>query len=176
MDPGTLARLERAANSVEIRELHSRYCRGIDRGDFDLVLSCYHEDATEEHAGFHGAAREFYGIVKSKLVNDLTAFHVTNVSVELSGDRHALGEAYYLAIVRGGGGPIDTFMSGRYLDRFERRDGVWRIAHRVATSDWWALVPRNQLPVPDGMEEKLIKGRRGLNDPYYAVRRSILGN
>jgi len=64
-------------------------------------------------------------------------------------------------------------MSGRYVDRFERRGAEWRIAHRVAISDWWSLVPRNHLPVPDGMEDKLIRGRQDRSDPYFEMRAKV---
>jgi hypothetical protein len=29
-----------------------------------------------------------------------------------------------------------AILSGRYLDRFERRDGEWRFTERIATSLW----------------------------------------
>jgi hypothetical protein len=32
--------------------------------------------------------------------------------------------------------PMDFFVGGRYLDRFERRDGAWRIVERVGMTDW----------------------------------------
>jgi hypothetical protein len=31
--------------------------------------------------------------------------------------------------------------AGRYLDRFERRNGEWKIAHRQACYDWNSSVP-----------------------------------
>ena len=34
-----------------IREVLSRYARAIDRGDGELLRTCYHPDAVEEHAG-----------------------------------------------------------------------------------------------------------------------------
>jgi hypothetical protein len=36
-----------------------------------------------------------------------------------------------------GAGERDTCIGGRYLDRFERRDGEWRIAERVMLYDWF---------------------------------------
>lgn len=172
-----LSRLERAADMVEIRNILTRYCHGIDRRDFDVVLSCYHADATKDHGDYRGiTACEFYPIVQSEFSDDLTAFHITNMSVEFADEDTALVEAYYFAIVRPGDGTIDTFMSGRYIDRFERRNNQWRIAHRVTTSDWWALVPRNQLHIPGGLEEKFIKGTRGLDDPYFSAHAAIFGS
>ena len=48
MDP----RLSRLLDRNEIEEVVLRYCRGIDRRDFDLVRSCYHPDATDRHGSF----------------------------------------------------------------------------------------------------------------------------
>ena len=42
---GTDARLARLADRLEIRDVVYRYCRGIDRREYDLVRSCYHHDA-----------------------------------------------------------------------------------------------------------------------------------
>ena len=33
----------------EIRELLTRYCRGVDRMDAELIASAYHPDAIDEH-------------------------------------------------------------------------------------------------------------------------------
>jgi hypothetical protein len=34
------------------------------------------------------------------------------------------------------GTETDLFIGGRYVDRLERRDGVWKIARRVGIHDW----------------------------------------
>ena len=52
----------------------------------------------------------------------------------------------------------------RYVDRFERRDGEWRIAHRVAVTDWSRLTaPDDWWPLPE--HHRL--GARGATDPIY---------
>src|SRR4051794_32952980 len=55
-DAGELAWLvdERAIRTVLLR-----YCRGIDRMDRELVRSCYHDDAVDDHGTFRGTADEF---------------------------------------------------------------------------------------------------------------------
>jgi hypothetical protein len=174
MSDSKLSRLERAADTLEIREVLARYCRGIDRGDLDLVLSCFHEKATEDHGHFKGTVAEFYRIVITRLADRETSVHVTNLSVEFAGRDLALSEAYHVDILRER--PIDTLFSGRYLDRFERRNGEWRIAARVATADWWTRVPINSLPLHDNLDPSVLnRGKRGSDDPYYAVRASIMG-
>ncbi|WP_268959227.1 nuclear transport factor 2 family protein [Paraburkholderia elongata] len=46
-------------DKAEIREVHTRYCRGIDRMDFDLVRSCYHPDAIDRHGAYEGGVEGF---------------------------------------------------------------------------------------------------------------------
>ena len=46
--------LEELVAKQEISELLHRYCRGIDRFDRDLVRSCYHDDADDDHGIFRG--------------------------------------------------------------------------------------------------------------------------
>lgn len=60
----------------------------------------------------------------------------------IDGDR-AEGEVYVLSYYRydENGVPMIVVVGGRYLDKYERRDGKWGIAHRVAMEDWSAKVP-----------------------------------
>jgi len=39
-------------------------------------------------------------------------------------------------VLRRQDGSGQEFMGGRYVDRFERRAGDWRIARRVVTAEW----------------------------------------
>ncbi len=55
MDP----RLQALLDKQEIEEVVLRYCRGIDRRDFDLVRACYHPDARDHHGSFDGTVEEF---------------------------------------------------------------------------------------------------------------------
>ena len=55
---------------------------------------------------------------------------------------------------------------GRYLDRFERRNGQWRIAHRLVVVDLATLLPESNFTAsrPD-------LGQRGPTDPSFALLR-----
>jgi ketosteroid isomerase-like protein len=166
------SRLERAADIVEIRDALSRYCYGFDRGDVDLAASAYHEDATEAHGPFKGRALDFLSQMAPILRSfEVSVRHITNLRVELDGDT-AWTEAAFIAFVREGGSQVDDIGSGRYLDRFERRRGEWRIAARLAVIDWWRREPRNDLAFPPGYESILQWAGRGLGDPEV---RSVIG-
>ena len=123
-----------------IRTVVLRYCRGIDRRDLELVRDCYHPDATDDHGGaFTGTRDELVAWLSGVLERyDGTMHTVTNQLVEVDGDAadcESYGVAYHW------GTPADdprrNFTTGyRCLDRFERRDGVWRIASRRVVLEW----------------------------------------
>jgi hypothetical protein len=65
----------------------------------------------------------------------------------------------------------DLFVSGRYVDRYERRDGTWKIAYRSELADW---VSDN--PSTDGFldDTPMVVGSRKPDDRLYdreAMRR-----
>ena len=43
------AALQMLIDEAAIKKVHLRYCRGIDRMDWDLIRSCYHPDAIDDH-------------------------------------------------------------------------------------------------------------------------------
>lgn len=165
-------RLARAADCQEIRDCLMRYCRGIDRGDIDILRSAYHDDATEDHGPFHGPVAEFFPFVLQILEKVEVCLHMlTNVHVELAGDS-ALSEAYFIAIQREKGDDFEDHIAGRYLDRFARRDGEWRIAHRLVMLDWSRREPFNG-PSPYAPLASFPLSRRDKDDPLYGLQRRL---
>ena len=161
-------RMQALLDKQEIREVVLRYCRGIDRMDRDLVRSCYHADATDEHGSFRGGVEAYLDFAWKLLPRyDATMHFVGNVLVELQGDR-ARSEAYCIAHHRGESGePAHNLATGcRYVDDFERReDRVWRIARRVVTTEWIRHdIPEVRFPI----KENLRTGKRDRNDVVYA--------
>ena len=145
LDERNLARLQQLADQQEIRDVVYRYCRGIDRRDFDLVRSCYHADATDDHGDFRGGIDEFIAYVQRTIVRfERTMHFVGNVLIEPVGDS-ARAESYAVAYHRiaasrsqgGRNRPARDFITGfRYVDDFDRRSGEWRIATRVVAAEW----------------------------------------
>ena len=160
------ARLEELLAKQEIEEVVLRYCRGIDRMDPDLVRSCYHPDATDEHGSFSGGVEDYIAFAWKLLPRyDVTMHFVGNLLIEVEEDV-ARSEAYCIAHHRKVGGPPPSNLATgcRYIDRFERRDGVWRIAKRVVTTEWIRHdIPEVQFPI----KENLRTGRRDRTDPVY---------
>jgi hypothetical protein len=153
-----------------IQDVTLRYCRGVDRLDMELVRSCYHPDGVDHHTGFSGPRDAYVAWVETALRRFAGTMHIVgNHLCDLDGDR-AFAETYGTA--HHWGAPADdprrNFVSGfRYVDRFERRGGVWRIAERfavrvgpraIAPGEW--LAREGEGPI----------GRRDRDDPVYAIR------
>ncbi len=123
----------------EILAVLARYARGVDRADGELLASCYHPDAIEEHGStYSGPAAEYIAgaMERLKLMGPL-AHYLCSTHIDFDGDV-AWVETYVLTFARmaGDGGDTDTLTGGRLCDRFERRNGDWLIAHRRMTFDW----------------------------------------
>ena len=120
-------------------ELVYRLARAVDRCDDALLRSLFHPDATDDHGVFHGTASDFADWVMPVLEGMRRTQHmIGNVLIVVEGDR-ALGESYFIAhhhLPQESGPDVFMVAAGRYLDRFERREGAWRIAHRQAAYDW----------------------------------------
>ena len=138
---------ERPVSEAALRELLDRqaildcihrYTRGMDRHDKELVLSAYHPDAIDDHGLYCGVAKDFVDWACWFHDQNQTLHHhyVTNHSVELDGDT-AHAETYWLfvGVNKDGGHPL-TMSGGRYIDRFERRNGKWGIAARSCLIEW----------------------------------------
>jgi ketosteroid isomerase-like protein len=158
VDPGTIDELERKLRAVmdkqEIHEVLMRYCRGIDRCDEALVLSAFHEDATDNHTGpVEMVAERVPRVIEmARTTVKGTSHNLCNELVELDGDvAHA--ESYLLAYhrIEHEGRELDWILGARYLDRLERRAGEWRIAHRTVVNDWQRFDDVG--PLPRGLKE-----------------------
>jgi SnoaL-like domain len=161
--------IEALRSEAAIRTVVLRYCRAIDRRDFDLLRECYHPDATDEHGSFSGTVDEYIEWVRALLTKySMTMHFVGNVLVELDGPAAARVETYGIATHRGDPmQPTQNLTTGfRFIDRFERRspsgggDGAadWRIARRVATTEW------SRVEDPGSWWEPPASFRRGSHD------------
>src|SRR5207249_6464939 len=90
-----------------------------------------------------------------------------NHTCDLDGDV-AHTETYYMFVgMNREGEPLVT-SGGRYIDRFERRDGRWAIAARVCVRDWAPLPER-----PDFDDPSTLTAIRAVLPP--AVREFMAG-
>jgi hypothetical protein len=156
------------AAQQEIRDVLARYTRGIDRMDRELVLSCYHPGAYDDHGEFQGTVEEFADWVERVLSYFERTMHFLGQQlVEVEGDR-AHSETYCVAYHRraadGDTAAYDLWMGLRYVDVLERRDGDWRIASRRCVFDW---TRRDDVTGEWSFPPQALRGSRDRNDPVY---------
>lgn len=117
-----------------------RYCHGVDRLDPDVMRSAYWPDATDDHGNFVGNAHEFVDHCMVAHLRWRSTMHcVLNHLVEVDDETTARGEIYNVTYLfrppDDEGNEVVDIWWGRYLDRYECRDGEWRIAERVCVNE-----------------------------------------
>jgi hypothetical protein len=177
--------LQRLADRIDIQDALHRYARGIDRRNWDFLASAFHPGAQIHQGDFNGPIEQMIENVKARhAAIEQSAHLMTNILIEFDGPDGAVVETYYLAYLRndglpaimrsaliGGGAPeagaIDMRSLGRYIDRFERRDGHWRIARRVCIAE-----TLSGTAVPDGnpLSANWAMASRNPDDPLWAMR------
>jgi hypothetical protein len=160
MDPTAVAA------HIEIQQVLYRYCRAVDRGDVALLESVYHQGAIDNHGAFKGTGAEFAAMLVPAMDASprVGQHHITNMLIELHG-AVAEVESYFLAlhpVADGSHIPV----TGRYLDRFEHREGRWAIAERTVVIDWSS----QPIPwTPWGSQGDYPQGGRRDRDPSHRV-------
>jgi SnoaL-like domain len=167
--------VRRLFDRTEIEQLSGWYMRGLDRRDPELLASVFHDDATTHYGAFTGGPAEFVTMAMGALVNHEVNQHFLGQinlwfgSEEADGPvRRATGEVYFQAFHRVlGADRTDMFICGRYVDRYERRGGIWRIAHRTEVVDWARTEPTSDAYLP--ARPHLVTGRPDRADLSYRI-------
>lgn len=158
------ATIEHLVARQQIADVIYRYARGIDRMDFDLVRSCYHPDAYDDHGAFRGNVDDLIAAAKEFLARWTATQHfMGNMLIEVDGER-GRAETYAVAYHRredAEGNGKDDVMAIRYVDRFEKRNGEWKIAYRVVVNEWRRVDP---VKGARGRDTVGVWGRRDGND------------
>jgi hypothetical protein len=133
------ARLQRLEDVEAIRILLREIARGTDRFDGDLLAASIHADAVLDMGGaspMSGAA--FAAALKPPAAPRPGRMHIiTNERIEVDGDG-AASETYILSCqdVLVDGVRKTRLRAGRYLDRFARRGGAWKLSARTLVDEW----------------------------------------
>ncbi len=165
----TLAReVDRLRALETIRERVHLFSRALDRLDRELLAAQFWPDAEVDYGVFHrGAVGPFLDVAMGFQGSMRDTQHlVGNVTAQVDGAR-ATAESYVHAhhVIAQGNDLVQLMVGARYLDRFERRDGEWKIAFRTEVLDW-----ARWLPVPERWfeeNEQMPKGRRDREDLSY---------
>jgi 3-phenylpropionate/cinnamic acid dioxygenase small subunit len=162
--------LDEMLAEAAIRDLQIRYCRAVDRMDWDLFRSCFHEDALFDYALFTGGLEPFIAQGIAALAGYEATQHFTgNQLVEVRGDA-AWAEHYAVATHRIAATADvpehDLVTAIRYVDRAECRGGDWRIARRELILDGWRIDYDPEAGPAQGLARKR-SARRDRSDRSY---------
>jgi hypothetical protein len=157
----------------EILDCIQRCARGMDRHDAELIASAYHPDAIDDHGLYRGSAAGFIDHVNGSAATvgvheQLFVAHqhlVMNHVVEIDGDQ-AHSETQYLFFGEKRSEPVIQIAGGRYVDRFERRNGVWAIAGRRVVMEWTTELP-GATDMSSAGYERFTKGAWDRTDISY---------
>jgi len=159
-----VAAVQAMLDKESVRAVSLRYTHGVDRHDGELLLSAYHPDAKDDHGAFIGSGADFV-----EHANRVHAQHwvshqhyVTNQLIDLDGDT-AHCESYFLAVLKRPDGICDL-VGGRYIDRIDRREGVWAVADRICMVEWNIEGKPGGAPLDPTM---FVTGAWDRSDPAY---------
>lgn len=166
-----------------------RYAHALDRMDEPLLRSVFHP-GSQHHHFFQGPSSDPALPSTPEEPGDFVAFalgvlrtysqthhQMGNTLIEFVDEDHARVETYFTAFhrMRPRGDPLagenafdtemDYFVGGRYIDRFELRDGEWKIAARTGMTDWTRL----EAPSSQGHDQidPATFGQRAPDDYWY---------
>ncbi|HTJ64415.1 MAG TPA: nuclear transport factor 2 family protein [Alphaproteobacteria bacterium] len=180
----------RLADRAEITDILYRWCRAADRRDWNAVRKVFHPDAIDNHGPFVGGVEELIAWMAERHRTIPFSMHlVSNILIEFATADSALAETYIFAKLRysaegkaalavftgsaegGSATATDSFSWARYIDRFERRKGEWRIARRTVAFDssLTADVPADA----PAFDPSWAVGRRDKVDPLYKERAAM---
>src|SRR6478735_10848375 len=153
---------------ADIIDALTRYTRGLDK---ELMRSAYHPHATDDRGNAyhpHGYPNSLGREARVDWLIDAVgpyfhcSHHISNFTIDIQGDE-AHCEAYVITTqIAEEGDDKATLGAARYMDRLERIDGYWAIAHREVNMDFQFTVPINKMP-PD-----VLPGFRDRSDRTYA--------
>jgi hypothetical protein len=181
---------EFVAARLAIQDLVHRWCRAVDRLDFDAMRSVFHADASDNHNHYSGDIPGLLDWIRDRHQRITFSMHmVGNMVIEFARPDLALVESYVWCIQRypaeakealvaltGGargaeGQGMDLMACSRYVDRIEQRSGEWRIARRTVITDWKGLQPFDDgAPAP---RSHWNVGRHSMDDPLYQERVAV---
>jgi hypothetical protein len=166
----------RARTAIE--DQLKRFMRGIDRKDWALARSTYHDDAIDEHGFFRGAPDALLAIIaRAHERQDHSMHFISNIQIEFLSRQAALVEAYVLLFQRfpagaegvpAGSAGVRKIATARYVDRFEARAGAWKVARRTVV---FGDVQSEPLAAPFAVPAGFTGQRHGTDDFLYGCRK-----
>ena len=164
---------------TEIEDALNRFARAVDRQDWALARTLYHDGAFDDHGFFKGPPDAFLAhIAKTHAHQDHSMHFNSNVLIEFTAADHAFVETYVLVLQRSrpgaanvpaGSQGLRVLASARYLDRFAKRNGEWRVVHRTLVFGDMQAEPMKE---PSKLPPEFAVQVHGMSDPLYKLPRS----
>lgn len=126
------ARINGLVDELAIRRLRQQWAFSRDRGDFDVMGTCFHPEARASISWFQGLVTDLIPMLansdKARKPEEHSKHLLGNCLITLNGDR-ALMETDVTILMREyvNGQLFDYTGYCRFLDQVERRDGQWAI-------------------------------------------------
>lgn len=159
-----------------------RWCRAVDRLDFEALRRTYHRDAVDIHGPYSGDIDGLISWMRARHKGVTFSSHqVGNIVIDFASADVALVETYVRTIQsyppgaqaslaqlaspsQVTDGAADLLTSSRYVDIFERRNGAWKIRERNVIHDSKRVFPSpgDSAPPAHG-----TPGRRDAEDLLY---------
>jgi len=179
-------RIEQLLAKDEIRDVIYRWMNAVDRKNWAVIPTLFHEDAYDDHGMYKGGVPGLMEWLPQRHAHILrSVHHVGNILIEFDGD-NAYVETYILAyqeyvvpptdksphIFAALGekpptdGVVKVLFPARYVDRFERRSGRWRIAHRITVFEARHILGTGETQ----FDPSWTIGRRDHSDAFYQIR------
>jgi hypothetical protein len=168
-----LAELERKIQYLtdrqEILDCITSNSRGNDRFDEALLAGSYHPDGFHEIGSdaIPGPAYAAHANHAHAAMCEQNLHHITMHRCEIDGDA-AHAESYVIGFFLDNGRETSRIISGRYIDRLEKRDGKWGIVVRRATVEVVVQGTAAMMNLPQFHERGYLKGARDTSDLSYA--------
>ena len=162
--------LQKMQDELAIRHVKATLFRGSDRLDLELAQSAFWPDATYYHIFSSGNALECQAqnIAMLREKTEACLHNMGSMYLVLDGDvAHAESYAANFIRVRSESGEsVSVILKARELDRFERRNGEWRISDRRVIPEWQLNL--EAMIGKEGVEKHFSDARKGRDDPSYA--------
>jgi ketosteroid isomerase-like protein len=170
-----------------VRGVIAEYARGVDRCDFELMRSCFWDDAVDVHGFMIATPDELVDAAKGMLPNFESTMHFLGNSIVMVDGDEANAETYCIAYHHIAGrerGDYDRVVGMRIVDKLERRGDEWRFTKRTYVFEWGRVDPAavgwkvNLAGASPGLDRMLehwplpvdaIRGRRDRTDPSYVA-------
>ena len=153
---------------AEILDSIARHARGCDRHDPDLITGANFPDATDEHGHTRNSGTGYAAWANPvhAATSRVHTHNITTHNCEIDADvAHA--DSYSIVVLLGSDGVTAQFISGRYIDRLERRDGQWRLALRRSTVEVMFTANASVLTSLFFTQQGFLHGTRDKTDLSY---------